>query len=164
MIMTHALTPFDDQRCRGFMLLMCGILQLSVYGVALFVGSHHLAPPWPTVVTFGAVLGQCCLAAAFVVFGPWLLPIRSLVSAAVVVIGGLLILAASEAPLRSNDVMLFSLCALLMWGLIQAPLWVCRYLLRARLVIGAPTEIKAAHQYGIRQLMGLTFAVAVVLG
>src|SRR5690348_7081739 len=73
-----------------------------MYGAALFVGSHHLAPPWPTVVTFGAVLGQCCLAVAFVVFGPWLVAIRSLISAAVVVIGGLLILVASETPLLSN--------------------------------------------------------------
>jgi hypothetical protein len=37
-------------------------------------------------------------------------------------------------------------------------------LLRARLVIGASAENKATHQYGIRQLMGLTFAIAVVLG
>ena len=157
-----------EQRYRGFMLLVCGIAQLSVYGVALFVAANDFRgpEPWPVVVAFGAILAQCCLSAAFAVFGPWLFPLRSLVSATIVVIGGLLIIVAeSRRPaLRFEDAVLFGLFALLMWGIIQAPLWFCRFFLHARAVTGASPDNKAIHQYRIRQLMGLTLAVSLVLG
>src|SRR5262249_32982737 len=144
----------------------CAVLQLSVYGIALFVAANNFGPPnpWPTIALFGVVLGQCCLAAAFTVFGPLSFPIRLLLGALIVIAGGLFIIAPIGPPPHFYDVVLFSLFALLMWAIIQLPLWLCRFLLRAKLVVGTITHNGWKHQYGIRQLMGVTLAVALALG
>jgi len=57
------------------------------------------------------------------------------------------------------------LFALLMWGINQLPFWACRLFFRARAVVGDHAENFAGRsQYGIRQLMGLTLAVSLILG
>src|SRR4051812_854236 len=107
--------------------------------------------------------GSVWLAAAITVFGPWPFWRRVLTIAAVVMLGadGLLL---HERP-SIEDFILFALFGLLLWGINQLPLWPCRLLLNARAVAdGAISLSPARAQYGIRQLMGLTFGVALLLG
>src|SRR5437870_3647825 len=124
---------------RQVMVVWIGVMQVVAFGACLLIVSTHFRSPqaWPVVVVFGTVLAQCSLAAAIAVFSRWGFIQRMLGSATVVVVGGLVLIGASGPPGRAEDLFLFSLFALLLWALIQLPMWLSRLLLRANTVLGS---------------------------
>jgi hypothetical protein len=151
--------------------LLFWLLQGTGYVAALvcILVEPSIARPWPVVVACGLILGQCTLASAAAVFGPWNYWVRTIGSGGVVVLGNLGALVAASGRMGfppAGEVALTSFFALLFWGVIQLPLWPLRFWLGAELAswqpaAGAPPS---RAQYGIRQLMALTLGVALVLG
>jgi hypothetical protein len=163
MLERNALRPYFD---RKIVLVCFGLMQLAAFGAALIVLQDGRSPnPWPIVVTFGLVLGQCALAAAFTVLGPWRFSMRAVCSASIVVLGGVTLVMTDGPRANAADIFLIGLFALLMWIVNQVPLWLCRFFLRAYSFTENSDKRDAMHaQYGIRQLMGLTLLVSLVFG
>jgi hypothetical protein len=164
------MTPSDDTpnpTSRRVALATFCVLQFVAYVAASTAVATTRGPsnPWPTVVAFGIVIAQCALVATFTVFGTWRILTRLMASAVLVIVGADMFLLADDGPHRLRDLILLPVFALLMWSVQQLPLWFGRLILQARIITYNATADKSARaQYGIRQLMGLTFVVAVLLG
>ncbi len=124
-----------------------------------------------TAVIIGYILGtqfgQTTLAAAWTAFGPapllWRLPL-SLAWIGVLSVALLVNLTLHKEP-AGVVVLVIAICLLAQWIAVQIPLWglAIGYGLRLR-HDSDPPETPRDRQFGIRQVMILTFIVAVVLG
>ena len=157
----------DEPRLRSRRVSMIACLlcfQLAAYGlIVALVATLKLL----SVTVAGIIVGQCCLLSAVAAMGPWRLLPRLMITGGLTV-GGLLGLAIAERPFgfSAEEAVLMCLFALAFWGLIQIPLWLARLALGVSMIRGEDSTASQAtrSQYGIRQLMVLTFGVCLILG
>jgi hypothetical protein len=149
------------------------LIALAVCGPALvyFVGRRLLPDLLIVGLGYGTIVGHPVLAAAWCALGPgalrWRLPISfawtCLVSIAVV------LPAVMDRYLPRGELLLVVPVAIVIWLLVQVPLWGISLLFGLQLRYQAvPAEMRRAdnreRQFGIRQLMIYTAAVGVLLG
>ena len=115
----------------------------------------------------GTLFGQATLAAAWTALGPgpllWRLPL-SLAWIGALSVGFMVNIAQHGGP-DGFIALVIAVCLLAQWAIVQVPLWglAIGYGLRLR-HMSDPPETARDRQFGIRQVMILTFIVAVVLG
>jgi hypothetical protein len=115
----------------------------------------------------GTLFGQATLASTWTALGPapllWRLPL-SLTWIGALSVAFMVNIAQHGGP-DGFIALVIAVCLLAQWVIVQVPLWglAIGYGLRLRHV-GDPPETPRDRQFGIRQVMILTFIVAVVLG
>ncbi|HUE74095.1 MAG TPA: hypothetical protein VMP01_24655 [Pirellulaceae bacterium] len=127
-----------------------------------FQRSHAIA------IVLGCGFAQASVAAAWMALGPLQLRVRGPGSAAWVLLAATLLAIniAVNSP-RSDEGVLLGASFVGVWLFVQAPLWLARGIYRLRLepwTDSNPFAIVGEHQFGIRQLLVVTAAVAMSLG
>jgi hypothetical protein len=116
----------------------------------------------------GTLFAQPSLAAAWVALGPgpllWRLPL-SLGWTGALVIAYVLQASVHGQPSHPSEALIVAAALIGQWLVVQLPLWGLRVVYGVRLRHASdPPESTRDRQFGIRQVMILTFIVAVVLG
>src|SRR5262245_33774272 len=127
-----------------------------------FQSSHAIA------IILGCGFAQASVAAAWMALGPFPFRIRAPCTVASVLLATTLLAIniAIHAPGEGEGILL-GLGFLGVWCCVQAPLWIARNVYHLRLEAWAdsnPFAIVGEHQFGIRQLLIVTAAVAAALG
>jgi hypothetical protein len=173
--MTQPSADTSDDRYRQRVTLSWAcfwVMQVSGFLGALLYVAFRLgsANPWDRIILLGTILAVCCLVSAGTVMGTWPVSVRTVVGATIV-IGGILAIEMAETfeqqrAFRLENSVFIALFGLGLWSVIQVPFWTARFILAARVVRdrSSTSDSTKRSQYGIRQLMVLTLAVAFVLG
>jgi hypothetical protein len=116
----------------------------------------------------GTIFGQTTLAAGWTVFGaqwlPWRLAIAAGWITTLLIALGLNFQQHGGGP---DFLPLFAICLVGQWMAAQAPLWILAFCLRVRLRHAShvgPSTSSTAPQFGMRQMMIFTTAMAALLG
>lgn len=127
-----------------------------------FQRSHAIA------VVLGCGFAQASVAAAWMALGPLPFRVRAPCSAGWVLLAAILLAVNIAVHSRGGEEgIMLGLSFIGIWFFVQAPLWVARGVYRFRLAQWAesnPFAVVGEHQFGIRQLLIVTAAVAASLG
>jgi hypothetical protein len=144
-------------------LLPIGLLDpMKFPEIGWFQRSHAIA------VVLGCGFAQASLAATWMALGPLSWRFRAPCSAVWALLAALLLALNIVVNSRGGDEgIILGASFVGVWLLVQAPLWIARCIYGLRLESWAdssPFAIVGEHQFGIRQLLIVTAAVAVALG
>jgi hypothetical protein len=116
---------------------------------------------------FGTLFGQALLASAWIALGPFWLPLRLALSLGWIAALWLSVIVALDNGPGLDFALLLGACLLGLWLVVQVPFWGLALYYGIRLSHRSAVTLQTTNrqrQFGIRELMVLTAAVAIMLG
>lgn len=161
---------------RGLILVLLGAMQLAALLPVGFLGLDWFRVEWLQAITTGAFFGSgfaaVSVAGTWAALGPFPVAMRLPCALCWTVMAGILAMfnihmASGGDRDAAMEGLVLAAAFLILWLIVQTPLWIARSVYRFKLELPRPTTAASTlseHQFGIRQLLIVTAVIAAALG